>query len=276
MSIMIGGIACEEIVDGLEEGIDERGPRAVKKYLCAWSGRYTVANTFLGLVSHTGGAGGPIQLTAPLTYPESANMYAREIAIEGRGKPTQGTSQLQFPQAVVTVNYGVPQVSFHANPDQSLDPAAPYVYATQDIDFGREMVTIEKSAVKLANNNKLKDVPYAFPIAQAVMTIQLHRVPYLPAVQIIAALQRPLNNATFLGVTPGYLMFNGARSHEEASSDGRLTRSITYVFAYRPILRWDEVFDPDGVSGPQQVRYNGAAVLLRSDLSLLIPAAYHG
>jgi hypothetical protein len=273
MSVTIGGVSCEEIVEGLEEGIDDRGPRAVKKYLCAWSGRYAVANTFLGLVSNTGGASGTTSLTAPLRYPESPNLWAREILIEGKGKPTQGMSHLQFPQAIVTVNYGVG--NFSANPNMGLDPSQPYVYATQDIDFAREMVTVEKSALTLANGHKLKDVPYAFSLAQAVMTITLQRVPYLPAAQIVTALQRPLNVATFLGVAPGYLMFNGAKSHEEASSDGTLTRAITYVFAYRPILRWDEAFDPDGTSGPQQVRYNGAAILLRSDLSTLIPMAYH-
>ena len=276
MSVTIGGVACEEVVDGFEEGIHEGGPVATKKYLCAWASRYTVANTFLGLVTYSGGAGGPINLTRPLSYPESANMWAREVTIAGRGKPTQGSSQIQFDKALITVNYGVPQFSFTSNPDQSLDPTSPFVYATQDIDFGREMITIEKSALTLANGNKLKDVPYAFPLPNAVLTIQLHRVPYLPALAILTALQRPLNQSTFLGVAPGYLMFNGCKTHEEASSDGTLTRSITYIFAYRPILRWDEVFDPNGTSGPQQVRYNGAAILLRSDLSTLIPSAYRG
>lgn len=272
MSTLIGGISCEEVVDGFQEGIHEGGPVATKKYLCAWASRYTVANTFLGLATYSGGPSGTVTLTRPLQYPESPNMWAREIVIEGRGQPTQGSSQIQFVKALITVNYGVPRFPYTSNPDQSLGP---FVYATQDIDFSREMVTVEKSAVTLANGHKLKDTPYAFPLATAVMTIQLHRVPFLPGAAIITALQKPLNNATFLGVDAGYLMFSGAKTHEEASSDGTLTRSITYVFAYRPVLRWDEVFDPDGSSGPQQVRYNGAAILLRSDLSTLIPGAYH-
>src|SRR3954469_7744122 len=112
MSTTIGGIACEELVEGFEEGIHEQGPVATKKYLCAWADRYTVANTFLGLVTHSGGVGGSIVLSAPLPYPESQNLYAREIAIGGRGRPSQGTRQLQFDRAVVTVNYGVPQFSY--------------------------------------------------------------------------------------------------------------------------------------------------------------------
>lgn len=276
MATTISGIVCQELREGFEEGIHEQGPVATKKFLCDWADRYTMANGLLGLVTNTGGAGGATTLTNPARYPESNNMFAREISIEGRGKATQGPLQIQFAQAVITVNYAVPQYNYLPNPDISLDPAAPYVYATQEIDFSREFVTVEKSSVTLANGHKLPDLPYSFPLAQAVMTIQLHRVPYLPAAQILMAMQRPLNSATFLGVDPGYLMFNGCRSQTDASSDGTYTQSLTYVFAYRPVLRWDEAFDPDGVSGPQQVRYNGAAILLRSDLSGLIPSAYRG
>ena len=276
MATTINGIVCQELREGFDEGIHQDGPVATKKFLCDWGDRYAVANGLLGLVTHTGGVGGTTTLTTPARYPESSNMFAREISIEGKGKATQGPLQIQFAQAVITVNYNVPQFNYLPNPDISLDPTAPYVYATQEIDFGREFVTIEKSAVTLANGHKLKDLPYAFPIAQAVMTIQLHQVPYLPAAQILTAMQRPLNDATFLGVAPGYLMFNGCKSHTEASTDATYTQSLTYVFAYRPILRWDEVFDPNGVDGPQQARYNGAAILLRSDLSSLIPSAYRG
>jgi len=276
MATTINGIVCQELRSGFQEGIRQDGPVATKRFLCDWANRYQVANGLLGLVSHSGGVGGSITLSAPASYPESPNLFAREITIEGRGRATQGTRQIQFDQAVISVDYQVPRYTYQPNPDMSLDPEAPFVYATQEIDFGREMVTVEKSSVTLANGHKLKDLPYAFPLAQAVMTIELHRVPYLPAAQILEAMQRPLNNALFLGVEPGYLMFNGCKSHAEASTDSTYTQSLVYTFTYRPLLRWDETFDPDGTSGPQQVLYDGAPILLRSDLSALIPSAYHG
>lgn len=272
---VIGGITVEEMREGFDEGIHSQGPEATKKFLVPWANRYTVANALLGLSSGTG-PGGSVNLTAPASYPESQNMFVREIGIEGKGKCTQGPLQLQFAQAILTVNYGVPQFGYIAQPNQSIDPGSPYIYATQDIDFSRERVTLPKSSVTLANGHKLKDLPYSFPIVQAVFSIQLHQVPYLPAAVVYTAMKNPINNATFLGIPAGYLIFNGGKNHQEAASDGTYTQAMSYVFTARTILRWDEVLDPDGTSGPQQVRYNGAAILGRSNLATLIPSAYGG
>lgn len=276
MSITIGGISCEEMRDGVEEGVDGQGVHATKKFLCAWSGRFSVASGLLGFTSGTG-SGGPVVTVPPMAYPEIQNLFVREITIEGKGKCTQGALQLQFEKAVVTAKYGTSSGwSPLPLPNMSIDPGSPFVYATQEIDFGREMITIEKSAVTLANGNKLKDLPYAVPLPHAVLTIQLQRVPFLPAQAILVAMGKPLNNATFLGVQAGYLMFDGCKSHMEAMSDGSYSQNLTLVFKVRPVLRWDETFDPNGTGGPQQVRYNGAAILLRSNLATLIPAAYGG
>lgn len=277
MSVVIGGVVCQEIVEGLEEGIHDQGPVAQKKYLCDWGSRYALANAMLGLVHGQGGTNPSITFQVPQQYPQSLNMWAREISIKGVGQPTQGPVQLQFPKAIVTVNYAVPQFGYLSNPDQSLDPSNPYIWATQEIDFARQSLTIERSSLQLANGHKFATTqPYSLPLPTVIMSITLHKVPYLPAAQIITAIQKPLNNATYLGIGAGYLMFNGGKSHMEASTDGTYTQELTLNFAYRPLLRWDEVYDPDGVSGPVQVQYNGAAILLRSDLSTLVPSAYHG
>jgi hypothetical protein len=277
MSVIIGGVACEELVDGLEEGVREGGPYAVKKYLCDWGSRYQLANAFLGLVNGSGGKTPSVTFQKPQQYPESRNMWAREIAIKGVGQPTQGPLQLQFPKAIITVNYGVPQFGYLQYPDQNLDPSKPYIYATQEIHFSREMVAIDNSSCTLANGHSLNTtIPYSFPLPVANLTIQLHKVPYLPWAQIWDSMQNPLNDSTFLGVDRGYLMFNGADTHEEASTDGTYVQELTLNFSARGILAWDEMFDPDGVSGPQIVYYNGSGIIGTSDLSLLIPTAYEG
>lgn len=272
---IIGGVQCEELREGYDEEITDRGPGASKGFLCAWADRYAVANGLLGLSSGTG-SGGPVNLTAPQQWPESRNMFVQNVSITGKGKAIQGPLQIEFAMAVVTAHYGVLQWGATPLPYMSIDPSTPFTYASQNISFSREMVTVPKSSVTLANGHKLKDLPYAFPIVHAIMTIQLHRVPYLPAVQILNAMKKPLNSTTFLGVAPGHLLFAGCDNHMEAASDGTYTQSLSYVFDYRSVLAHDEAFDPDGSSGPQQVRYNGAAILLRSDLSTLIPASYGG
>lgn len=278
MSTIINGASCEEMPDGFEEGITVQGPHASKKFLCDWADRYTVANGLIGFSTSTG-PGSPIVQHPPSRYPESQNMFAKEVVIAGKGKPTQGTLQIQFTKAIVTVNYGVPQFGYTGQPNQSIDPAMPFVYATQELDFARESITVEKSAVFLANGHRLKNQNYAVPLPHAILTIQLQRVPYLPGQAILVAMGKPLNSVAFLGVQPGYLMFDGCKSHAEAMSDGSYSQNLTYVFRVRPVLRWDEVYDPDGSGGPQQVRYgssSGPAILLRTDLSTLIPSAYGG
>lgn len=279
MSITIGGISCEEMRDGFEESVDGQGVHATKKYLCDWSGRYAVANALLGFTSGTG-SGGPVTTVPPMAYPEIPNLYARDITIEGKGKCTQGTLQLQFEKAIVTAQYGTSSGwSPLPLPNMSIDPGSPFTYATQDLDFGREMLTIEKSAVFLANGSKLKNQNYAVPLPHAILTIQLQRVPYLPAQAILVAMGKPLNSVRFLGVDPGYLMFDGCKSHRENMTDGSYSQNLTLVFRVRPVLRWDEVYGPEPSDGPQQVLTGGGlgtAVLLRTDLSTLIPSAYGG
>src|SRR5262245_42277258 len=166
MSIVVGGILCNELVEGLVEGVREGGPYAQKMYLCAWNDRYRLANNLLGLVTSSGAA---INLTLPLGYPQSTNMLAREVEIEGVGRPTQGPAQLQFPYARVTVRYAVPTWTPTPNPNTSIDPEKPYIYATQRVDFGREFVNVEASSVRLANGHSV-NLPYSFPIPHAILT----------------------------------------------------------------------------------------------------------
>lgn len=277
MSIIIGGKSCEEMRDGFEESVDSQGVHATKKFLCAWADRLAVASGLLGFTSGTG-SGGPVTTTPPMAYPEIQNLYAREITIEGKGKCTQGTKQLQFTQAVITAHYGTSSGwSPLPLPNMSIDPESPYTFATQEIDFAREDVTIEGSSCTLANGTPFSTpFPYAVPLPHAVLTIQLQQVPYLPAQAILLMMAKPLNNATFLGVPPGFLKFEGCKSHMEAMSDGSYSQNLSLVFKVRPVLRWDEVFDPAGVTAPTQIRYLGLAILQRSNLATLIPAAYGG
>jgi hypothetical protein len=274
----IGGVESLELVADMVEGVDERGPYANKKYLCTWPNRYALANAFLGFTTHTGGQSGSIQITGPYAFPESPNMLARSVRIEGRGKPSQGTRQLQFEAAVIAVDFAVPPWQAIPYPDMSIDPSTPFVYATQDIRFSREMIAIPNSALYLqGTTTRLDDTPYGVPVPNAVFNINIHRVPFLPAFAIWTAMAKPLNNAVFLGIPAGYLRFDGAENHGEASSDGSFAQSLAFQFTARALLRWDEVFDKTGT--PRRVLLGGSAgpaVLQRSEFRTLIPANYYG
>lgn len=277
MSVVINGVTCEEIVRDFGEGIDSRGPEARKGYLCAWADRYAVANGALGLVSVSGGVGGAVTLPVPETYAESSNLYAMDVHIEPKGTPSQGPKQIAFPYAIVWVNYGVPRFGVTPRDDpgnmQAIDPATPFIYASQEISFSIEQYTIPASAIKLVGGGVAdKDVTTIFP--RADLSITLHRVPYLPA-QKIFSLTGKINDAKFLGADVGQVIFNGATSRRTASTDGTFTQEITYSFSYRTVASWDKIFHPNGTGG--WVRFtdrNDNPLISSADLTKLFPVGY--
>jgi hypothetical protein len=273
MSITIGGALCEELVEGLQEGIDERGPFAAKKYLCNWGDRYAVANGLLGLVTATGQAA---TFTVPMRYPESANMFAnRVVSIEGKGKPTQGARQLQFPYAVVTASFGIPAYQFLPTPAMSIDPQTPFVYATQEIDIGLDSYTIPASAVQVSGGAPLaKDQTITY--AKAEISLTMHRFPYDPS-QDIFGMTGALNIVSFLGCEAGKVRFNGGKTSDTASSDGTFTKDVSLSFSYRKIARWDYRFHPNGTSGWVALQdKSGNNIYTLADFNDLIPDFYRG
>lgn len=281
---VINGIACNELVSEFAEGIGDRGPWARKGYICAWTDRFTLANGMLGLSSHVGGPGGPITITRPYIYPESSNLYAREIDIQGVGKPFQGPKQLAWDFAIVRVNFGVPTWGAATGDDpfgsNSIDPGMPFIYATQELDFSTEWVTIPakdekgKSALKFGNGNPMH-TDWGFQLARADMSITLHKFPWMPAQAIMSALTKQFNDAIFLNCEIGKCRFNGAKLNRTASADGTFTQDLAYSFSYRPIAPWDYAFDPESGSWQRVLSVaTGNPLATYSDLTVLFPPPY--
>ena len=286
MAVIINGITCQEIVHDYDEEFDIMGgPSAVKKYLCPWADRFTVAHGFLGL-SSASSPGALIRLLLPLPYPELAaestntlaSMYARNVKIQGVGLPFQGANNIAFPNAVVTVTYGNFPWTFQGIDYNQLDPTRPYIYAEQHIDFSSEWITVPgtsvyvKPAATIIPLNQAGQATWGFFSPLAEMTITLKQVPYLPAPATLNALQAPISSTTYLGVAAGFLMFGGGQDQRTKSSDGTQTSDFTLSFKYRPIAPWDYVY----VQGTwvQVTNSSGGSVIPRSDLSTIIPSAY--
>lgn len=274
MAITINGVVCQELVEAFGESFDlTQGPSARKGFLCPWANRYAVATGLLGL-SNTTHVGGLITLQTPLQYPERTTMYAHQIEIRGVGTPTQGTAQLQWTNAVVSVTYQCLPWSFAGIDYMQLDPTHPYIYAEQNMSFSSEFITVPGKGVKFVTSGKPLDQDWGFMSPKLDMQITLKYVPYLPVVAILAALQAPINSATYLGVAAGYLLFNGAENHQTRMSDGTFTQDVTYSFSYRPIAPWDYTYDGANNIWDKVVGLGGAAIIARSDLSTIIPADY--
>jgi hypothetical protein len=283
MSVLIGGIACEEIVADLEEGIDaNQGPTASKSYLCDWKDRYTVANTLLGVSS--GSAGGTISFTLPFAYPESQNMYAQNITLKGKGQPSQGKKQLAFEKAIVAVHFNVLRYSpippLSGVDPQSIDPTEPILYATQELDFTVETITLPGSGLQLADGSSVnEDFGLQVPIVQ--FNVTLHKVPFLPAAQVIAALKAPLNSAPLWGCDIRTLRFNGAKTTRTTNADGTYTQDAHYSFSYfaigntKNLATWSAKPNPKNAGQWLEVlTTSGDNILDTSDLRLVFPLGY--
>jgi hypothetical protein len=292
MSVVIAGITCQEVVHDYEEQYDVmQGPTAVKKYLVPnWSDRFTVIHGILGL-SSVPLPGGLITLKLPMPFPELAaestnalaSMYARNVVCKGVGPPVQGANNIAFTSALITVNFGPYPWTFQGIDYMQIDPLNPYIWIEQHISFASEWITVPGTQVFFLSSGKPVGQSYGFKSPQASLTLTLKNIPYLPAQQIITAEQAPINSTTYLGVLPGYLQFEGGEDSRTQASDGTQTAELTLSFTARSIAPWDFIYNQANSGGTppfwDQVSASAGgyvAVMKRSDISTIIPAAYTG
>lgn len=273
MAITINGISCEELVGNYTEGADLRGLTSRKGFLCNWADRYTVAIGLLGYSSTTG-VGGTVSLVAPSRHPQLNNCFCNGVEFEGVGTPSQGSAQLAFPKCKVWAIYGSLNFQWgESNPFMNIDPGTQFVYAEQEIDVGCEVITIPGRFLKFSGTTKLLADSYALRIGLVDLKITLHRVPYLPG-QLILANAGAINNATYLGVAAGYLLFNGAQNRGQFGSDGTFTQSITYSFTYRT-QPWDYSYNGSANAWQKVVRIDGSDFTTRQSFAGLMPGDYY-
>jgi len=284
MAVTINGVVCQELVDGYTESYSFReGPSCRKGYLCSWSQRFQALRGILGL-SSVYSVGGIITLNAPMPYPELANLstnpfssdYALNVEIIPVGSPTQGTLNVQWPYAKLYVTFGPFPWSWSGVDFMQIDPNTPYIWIEQHINYSSEFITIPKGKAYWKTTPVQTDADFGFQSPLAELTFTLKNIPYLPAQTVIAAMQRPINQYTYLNVSPGYLLFNGGRDDPAHVSDGTPARDVQLSFLYRSIAQWDQAWNSGISNWDQVVDVNGNAILKRSDLSQIIPAAYQG
>lgn len=285
MAITIGGVLCQEEVNGNSENFDIlSGPQATKVFHCSWNSRWQVIVGLLGFNSSVS-IGGAITLDLPMRYPDfqatAVSLYAANVAVEGIGSPYQNTFSVGYTVARITVNYrsfpwsfqGLSQNDFN----NQIDPAHPYIYAEQTMSFTNEFITIPGTSVYWkSSGKKLGNRNWGFRNPITNFSIALKYVPYIPAGEIIAAeANGPINSTTYLGVGPGQLQFNGAESHSTRISDGSQVNNVDYSFSVRHIAPWDYDFNGDLPGWDQVADSTGTAILKRSDISGVIPSYYN-
>ncbi len=271
--IVINGVNCQEIVAEFSEEYDIlKGPSAKKGFICLWGDRFTVANGLLGL-TNTSSIGGLIELFTPAPYPQIPTMYANRIEIEPKGPPIQSSPQLAYEACIVWTYYNCMPWSFGTG-DDAFNQIAPYIYAEQQLNASAEWFTVPGRATKFLGSGLPTGQDYGFSLSNVDLVITLHRVPYLPSAQVLAA-AGTINNAPYLGVDTGKLMFMGCQSHRTHTTNGTSSTDITYLFQARS-QRWDFALDPSTGVFDQVLTVGGANLPLiqSTDLSQIIPSTY--
>lgn len=273
MPITVNGIVCEEIVDGFEENFDIiQGPAARKGFLCDWTDRYKVVVGLLGL-SHATSIGGGITLNTPAQYPEIATTYAHRISVQPVGPPFQGPVQIAWPKCIVWAEYRTAPWSFQ--PFNQIDGGTPFIFAEQRLSSSSEMLQIPGAGCKWATSGLYLTQPAGIRLVLIEMEITIKELPYMPSPEVFAAAGK-INNAPYLGVAAGSLLFQGVSTQQRAVSDGTFVQEASYRFTARSV-RWDYQYDPAQQAFDQvlfKFSLGGQPIISSIDFSIIIPAEY--
>lgn len=274
MAVTIGGVLCQELVNEFDETVELLGgPSANKVYLCDWASRYKVAVGILGLASTTK-IGGVITLQTPMPYPEIPTTYAHSVRIKGVGPPFQGARNVAFPFAKVYASFRTMPWSFNPG-DSAFTGFGPFVYAEQKMSSSCEWLHIPGYGCKYSPSGLYLNQPAQIRLVIVTMQISIKQLPYMPSDTVLTSAGL-INNAPYLGVNTGSLMFDGCDTTTTAVSDGTYTISADYRFLARNI-RWDYQYNPDfTVHDFEQVQFKGGSTPLISaiDMSTIIPTQY--
>lgn len=240
LTTALGDVVLDEMWDGYDKGIDFASPWVRKRYLLKDNTKVNaVVNALRGGVAAST-VGGPITRTYAHPCPESTNLICQDARAAGVPGAEVGVGAGGMPQYslwTIDAEYRVPTWEQFITDDpgglNQFDPATPYTFATQSIDFDVEVIKLPGSAYKFHTAPQFPlDVPTSCSVAVANLVFVRRQVPYFPVGDILSKLNK-LNNATFLGQPTGLIKFVKARSNREAASDGTRTQEIELVFKFR-------------------------------------------
>jgi hypothetical protein len=220
------------------KGIDERGPYYhVEYFIDSYANTDDMINAMLGKRSLTGLT---ITSISPHQHPLSPNLYCiKAEAVEGLEGPALNSNG--YPGynggALIRAEYRPLTFDLVSDPSQSFDPtgATPVLWATQELDFGAEVYTINNSNFKYQagpNNGNPCSVPAKVTIPLTTMVLTYERTPYL-VMTLVRALRFRVNTATFFNAAAGLVLFKGGRTQRQFNSDGSVAQKTQLVFEER-------------------------------------------
>jgi hypothetical protein len=241
----LAGITYVHTIQYFAKGIDGQGPYYDVAYqIDDWSDSDDFANALVG-----------IGTDAPHRHPLSTNLVCVSAVPEGKGRPTLNSDGL--PQyaggATVRATYRSPGVAFGGSfsnvalddPGNAhqIDPTTPIVWCTQELDFAVETLSTPNSTYYWEADSAPAQVPVQVDIPILTLVLTFHRRASLP-VSVVRGLLGKVNENTFLGAPDQTVLFRGARTTREASTDGTVTQKVQLTFQQRPVS-WNKFLRPN-------------------------------
>lgn len=236
-------VPCWEMSEGQQEGCNDQGPWAIKTFFMEWSNRRQFSLDMKGF-SGTSGPSSPWNRPQPFGYPDPVSgvtLYAKDILIDPLGDIILGSDPIEWTHAKATVTFGLLSytVDFSVNDplflnSLSTDPTEneSLQYATQELDFGSNLVPIPPSCVSFLTGGAKYNVHVYKRETIIDMVVTWNRYPLLP-MDLIATYANKVNNATFLGRATGTVMLDGAKTVREQEPDGTITQKVQMHFKWR-------------------------------------------
>lgn len=236
----IGSVSLKETWDGFRKGNSPSGPYVEKSYLLEdWGSSNAVINALKGTINLSGGS---TLAVPPHSCPESPNLYCVdayadpqcEIDAKDGGRP-------KFRHAIIRCRYGT--IPYNALPSMdpngansfpnSENPNTAYTYALCRMRITTEVIRVPGSIYKFATAPTYTwEGTSGVTVGVADLVFTRKFVPRLPVALILSYVNK-LNDRTMFGQPTGTIMFRGADTEEEYSSDGTKCQQLVLTFKWR-------------------------------------------
>ena len=250
------------------KGMDAQGPYyKVEYYIEYYADTDAMVNALLGQRTASGLA---ISSFSPHQHPLSTNLFCKSAdVLEGLSGPR--LNSLGYPGynggALIRCEYRPLLFDVVSQPQNSFDQtgAEPILWATQELDFGSEVYTVQHGVGYTYNggpyNGQSAHVPVKIEIPITTMILTFERTPYL-AMTLVRSLRFRVNTTQFLGGAAGLVRFSGARTSRQFNQDGSTCQKTQFTFVERDAaypwnslpnkvdFAWYPVWD--GANGPNQ------------------------
>lgn len=264
--------------DTIKKGIDDKGPYYQISY---WFDDYSQSDTVLNqLMGYTARVGDLTQRIPPHQFPLSPNLYCTDATCDPCGVPILNSAG----QISVTGGFFVhatyrgssmiiQQSQQDPGNDHQIDPTTPIVWATQELDFETETVYFEDHqfvwwATGDNTNNTKTGIPLKVTIGITTLVITFHKLPYLP-MSLVRSKRGRVNSTTFLGAPAETVLFLGARTIREYSTDGSIVQKVSLTFKERD-NSWNKFPHKQTIAWHYIQDSGGTRAYLTTDLNPLI------